>query len=91
MRAEVAVWACEIDAAPATTFPPVGSALTAGELVACANADDEMSAVLAEKMHAKVQAGIASAKNFFNKIFEERSDLSCRLLFTTLTRKFPEW
>jgi hypothetical protein len=44
----------------------------------------------AEKMDAIALADIASAKHFFNKNLEERSDLSCRLLITKITGLFPE-
>ena len=94
MVAEVAVCDCEIVAFPATTFPPVGSAFTAGWDGACANVFCEKSVAQiiapAEKMDATTLADIASAKHFFNKNLEERSDLSCGLLITKITGLFPE-
>ena len=69
MVAEVAVEVCEIATCPATTCPPVGSALTASGAGVCADAECEMSTVLIEKMNAKVLAVIASAKIYLQGIF----------------------
>jgi hypothetical protein len=94
MVAEVAVCDCEIEALPATTFPPVGSAFTAGWDGACANVFCEKSVAQiiapAEKMDATTLADIASAKQFFRVFFKERSDLSLRLLIKLITGLFPE-
>jgi len=62
MVAEVAVDVCEIATCPATTCPPVGSALTASGVGVCADAEFEISTALAEKMNARVLAAIDSAK-----------------------------
>lgn len=85
MVAEVAVDVCEIATCPATTCPPVGSVLTANGVGGCADAEYEMSAVLAEKMNATVLAEIASANHFFIKDIEGKSDFPSGLLFTKIT------
>jgi hypothetical protein len=84
MVAEFAVCDCEMVAFPATTCPFVGSA-NFGKLVTEGFA---MTAVdirieIKKKAYEIFPANAAFTKQFFNDVFNERSDLSLRLFSTT--------
>ena len=84
MVAEVAVCDCEIDAFPATTWPFVGSA-NFGKLGTAGFAKTTVDVrIKIEKKACEIfPANLAFTKKFFNAVFNESSELSLRLFFTT--------
>ena len=84
MVAEVAVCDCEIDAFPATTWPFVGSA-NFGKLgtAGLANTAVDVRIKIEKKACEIFPANLAFTKKFFNDVFNESSELSLRLFFTT--------
>ena len=78
-------------AAPATTFPLVGSATGGNKGTAgFAKTDEEKMIAPTEKTREKLPANLIFAKQFFNDVFKERSDLSLWAFFKTKSGLFPE-
>jgi hypothetical protein len=91
MAAEVGVCVWEMEAAPATTFPLVGRATGGSNGTAgFAKTADEKRIVAAEKRREKLPANLIFAKQFFNDVFKESSELSFWAFFKTNTGLFPE-
>ena len=91
IAAEVGVWVEEMEAFPATTFPLVGRA-TGGSIgtAGFAKTVDEKRIIAAEKRRAKLAANLIFAKQFFNDVFKESSELSLMAFFKTNSDLFPE-
>jgi hypothetical protein len=91
MVAEVAVCDCEMVAFPATTCPFIGSA-NFGKLrtAGFANTAVDVRIEMKKKACEIFPANAAFTKQFFNDVFNERSDLSLRLFSTTDSGLFLE-
>ena len=76
---------------PATTFPLVGSATGGNKGTAgLAKTDEEKMIAPKEKTREKLPANLIFAKQFFNDVFKERSDLSLWAFIKTKSGLFPE-
>ncbi len=88
--AEVAFCVWVMAALPATTVPPVGKTFGSKGTDGFANTVVTENNAPTKNARDNLPANDAFAKQIFNEIFEERSDLSRRAFFNTFTGKFPE-